>query len=215
LTFRFAIVLGVIINGLGVHAQQPFVTDDADVTEKGKFHVEVANEFDKLQRSALPENYQNGTRFNLSYGLVKNLEVGLDAEIIGLVSNQRPKAIAGIGDTTFGAKYNFLHEHEESRLPAMAIGAYIEFPTGDPMRSLGSGVRSYGINGIVQKTVGKRNIFRANAGYLFAGNTVVGALGLSAVRGHVFTGNLSYVRKMHDRLSLVRKSRPQFRAVFG
>ena len=32
-------------------AQQPFVTDDADVTDKGKFHFELNNESDTLQNA--------------------------------------------------------------------------------------------------------------------------------------------------------------------
>ena len=37
-----------------IQAQQPFVTDDADVTPKGKFHFEFSNEFDFLQRASFP-----------------------------------------------------------------------------------------------------------------------------------------------------------------
>ncbi|HZT57953.1 MAG TPA: hypothetical protein VFA21_04925, partial [Pyrinomonadaceae bacterium] len=39
-------------------AQQPFYTDDADVTDKGKFHLQVANEFDVLQRALYPGKTQ-------------------------------------------------------------------------------------------------------------------------------------------------------------
>ena len=53
-----------------------------------------------------------------------------------------------------------------------------------------------------KKPFGEKNVFRVNAGYLFAGNTVNGLLGISSVRGKVFTGGASYVRKINDKLQL-------------
>jgi len=38
-----------------VDAQIPFYTDDADTTEKGKFHIEFFNEHDWLKKSSHPE----------------------------------------------------------------------------------------------------------------------------------------------------------------
>src|SRR6266853_4974690 len=35
-------------------AQQPFYTDDPGVTDRGKFHFELANEFDVLQTALYP-----------------------------------------------------------------------------------------------------------------------------------------------------------------
>lgn len=46
-------------------AQQPFVTDDADVTPQGKFHFEFSNESDLLQRSSFPNLRQNTADFSL------------------------------------------------------------------------------------------------------------------------------------------------------
>ncbi|MEP6902379.1 MAG: hypothetical protein ABJA66_11560 [Actinomycetota bacterium] len=47
-----------------------------------------------------------------------------------------------------------------------------------------------------------KNTFRANAGYPFAGNTLNDVLGISSVRGYVFTGSVSYVRKISEKLQL-------------
>jgi hypothetical protein len=44
----------LILTAASVHAQQPFVTNDADVTPKGKFHFEFSNEFDLLSKSTFP-----------------------------------------------------------------------------------------------------------------------------------------------------------------
>lgn len=40
------------------HCQLPFYTDDADITQKGKFHIEFSNEHDWLQNSSLPGKRQ-------------------------------------------------------------------------------------------------------------------------------------------------------------
>lgn len=43
-----------LLRPLPACAQQPFVTDDTNVTPKGKLHFEFTNEFDILQRSSFP-----------------------------------------------------------------------------------------------------------------------------------------------------------------
>src|SRR3982751_6995272 len=85
----------------GIMAQQPFVTDDADVTDKGVFHTELGNEFDRLQPSSLPVRYQDGARATISYGLIKGVEVGVAGQFLVLESEARPRTIGGIGDTNF------------------------------------------------------------------------------------------------------------------
>jgi hypothetical protein len=49
------------------NGQQPFYTDDADVTKKGKFLLEFRNEFDVLQRASYPSLRQNTA--DLSFAL--------------------------------------------------------------------------------------------------------------------------------------------------
>jgi hypothetical protein len=64
------------------HAQQPFVTDDVEVADKGKFTLETANEFDRLQPSSLPDEYQNTLHATLSYGLVKDVEISITGQLL-------------------------------------------------------------------------------------------------------------------------------------
>ena len=201
---RSVAVLGVClcVYVLIVPAQQPFVTDNADVTEKGKFHFEIANEFDRLQTPSLPVKYQSGAHATLAYGLVNNVEVSVTGQYLGLVSGGHPRVSDGISDTTFSVKYNFYKERETSFLPALTISAYVQFPTGNAPRGLGSGITDFGINGIAQKTFRKQNVFRLNGGILFSGNTLTGAIGFTTVRGQVFTGGVSYVRRVSDTLQL-------------
>ena len=184
-------------------AQQPFVTDDADVTPRHKFHFEFSNEFDLLQRASFPSLRQNTADFELDFGLFENVEIGIEAPLLTLVNDRNGpfRSVTGIGDTNVSLKYNFLREKEGKRRPALAIGLNLELPTGDIRRQLGSGLADFYINGIVQKTLTSRTTLRGNAGLLFSGNETTGAIGVRA-RGKVLTAGVSLVRQFTDKLDL-------------
>jgi hypothetical protein len=182
-------------------AQQPFTTDDADVTARGKFHFEFSNSYDLLQRSALPAVRQNTVSFEIGYGLLEGVEIGVEMPLITIFNarDTTPRRITGIGDTNLAVKYNFRREREGSRVPAFALSGNIEVPTGSVSRGLGSGIADYSINGIAQKSLTNRTTLRGNLGVIFSGNTATGALGLRA-RGTVLTGGASIVRRFNERL---------------
>lgn len=184
-------------------AQQPFVTDDTDVTPKGKLHFEFSNEFDILQRDAFPNLRQNTSSFELAYGLFKRVEVSVEAPLIKIFNarDTSPQTVFGLGDTNLSVKYNFREEREGSRLPAMTVSFSIELPTGDTSKQLGSGVADFTLNGILQKSLTERTTLRLNGGTVFSGNTLIGAVGIST-RGQVVTGGASVVRKFTERLDL-------------
>ncbi|MEJ7615608.1 MAG: hypothetical protein WKF30_01235 [Pyrinomonadaceae bacterium] len=186
-----------------VDAQQPFITDDTDVTAKRQFHFEFSNEFDVLQRSAFPNLKQNTASFELNYGLTEGVELAIEAPLLTLINARSfvPRTTSGVGDTNFAVKYNFLKEQDDSRQPAMSVSVNFEIPTGDASRQLGSGVADFSLNGILQKTLTERTTLRLNGGLIFSGNTVTGALGIRT-RGTVLTGGASLVRKFTARLSL-------------
>jgi len=86
-----------------VLAQQPFTVDDADVTEHKKFQLQISHEFDILPSSAHPSLRQNTTVFVLNYGLLRDVEIGVDYPLI-IISNAvgtTPKTIKGFGDVNF------------------------------------------------------------------------------------------------------------------
>lgn len=185
-------------------SQIPFYTDDADTTPKGKFHIEVYDEHDVLQKSAYPTKRQNTLVFTLNYGLTKKLEFGVNAPLITL-SNSRiavPRSVSGQGDVQFGLKYRLRDEREGSRLPAFSAVFYIEAPTGNTQKELGSGLTDYWVYGIAQKSVTKATKLRLNGGILFSGNSSTGLIGIRTERGHIYTGNASLVRDFTNRLSL-------------
>jgi len=56
-------VLFAIVGAISLRAQLPFYTDDPSVTDRGKWHFEFFNEFDKLQSS----QNQNTANFKLNF----------------------------------------------------------------------------------------------------------------------------------------------------
>ena len=182
-------------------AQLPFYTDDPAVTERGKFHFEFFNEFDALQHQ-YPNLRQNTTNYKLNYGLPHNLELDLDFPYLSIFRFVETPNSTGAGDTNLGVKWNFHKEVPGSRIPALSASLYIEFPTGDARQQLGSGLIDYWLTLIAQKRLSDKTRINSNLGYLFAGNTSTGALGIQSSRGHVYIGGLSALHDFNARLTL-------------
>ena len=161
-----------------LQAQLPFYTDDPSVTEKGNWHFEFFNEFDALQHSQYPNLRQNWANFKLNYGLPYNLELDFDAPYLAIFRAVGAPTSTGLGDTDMGLKWNFHKASQASRLPALGVSLYIEFPTGDTRQQLGSGLTDYWLNFIAQKPLSDRTRLNVNVGFLFAGNTGTGVLGI-------------------------------------
>lgn len=189
---------------ISAHAQLPFYTDDADTTPKRKFHLELSNEHDWLQRSSFPGLRQNTTVFTLNYGLTDRIELGVNAPLIKIFNDRfsRLGSPSGIGDTQFGVKVRLLDEREGSKLPATSVVFYVEAPTGSTRKQIGSGLFDYWLYGVLQKSFTKRTTGRLNGGILFSGNESTGLVGIQSARGQVFTGNGSLVRNFTPRLRL-------------
>src|SRR5262245_14581868 len=184
-------------------AQQPFVTDDADVTPRHHFHFEFSNQFDVLQRASFPNLKQNTADSELDYGLFHGLEVGIEVPWLVIINDRtnNSRTVRGIGDTNLSLKYNFLTEKEHSRRPAMSIAFNYELPTGDTKRQLATGLADFYMNGVVQKSLTTKTKLRLNGGILFSGNETTGVIGIKT-RGTVFTGAGSLVKQFTPKLDL-------------
>jgi hypothetical protein len=187
-----------------LHAQLPFYTDDPSVTDPGKWHFEFFNEFDALQHPQFPNLHQNTANYKLNVGLPHGLELDVDSPFLAIFRSlgSTPQTSTGIGDTNLGLKWNFHQEAATSRVPAMSVSLYIEFPTGDTSQQLGSGLTDYWLNYIAQKHLTEKTRFTANLGLLFAGNTSTGVIGIQTTRGRVYTGGLSLLHEFNSRLTL-------------
>lgn len=184
-----------------LQAQLPFYTDDPAVTDRGKFHFEFFNEYDALQLQ-YPNVRQNTANYKLNYGLPRNLEVDVDVPYLAILrAAATPDAIGG-GDTNLGIKWEFHKQARGSHVPALATSLYIEFPTGDSSRQLGSGLTDYWLNTIAQESLSEKTRVNFNLGYLFAGNSSTGVLGVRSSRGRVYTGGASVLHDFTSRLTL-------------
>jgi len=199
-----AAVLFVVAASSVARAQQPFATDDADVTPRGWVHIEAFDEHDWLQPSEAPHLRQNTINFRVNYGIADGVELDLDSPLIAIVNldSTTPRRPFGVGDTNFGIKWNLHTERSGSRDPAVSVAAYVEVPTGDPSTDIGSGRTDVWLYGIVQKTLTRDFIVRANAGYLVTGNTSTGVVGLTTVRGQIVTAGASIAHNVSGRISL-------------
>ena len=187
------------------HAQAPFVTDDIGVAEYHRFHFEFNNEYDFLQDASYPNLRQNTANFKFSFGVLHNIEIGFDNQLLGIFNAPTaflPQTAVGYGDLDLSIKWNFLKEGKGWMRPALAASFNVEVPTGDDRRQLGSGVPDYYLNFIVQKTVTEKNTLHLNGGIYFAGNTLTGAEGIRSTSGVVFTGGASFVRQFTPKLDL-------------
>jgi hypothetical protein len=197
------LAIGLWVMAIPASAQQPFITDNADVAEYHRWHFETSNEYDVLPFSSRPNLYQDTQTIKFSFGPFRNCEVGMDFPII-VIFNESTSGLgnpAGLGDADFSIKYNFHKEKEGSWLPAISASLNIEPPTGDPDKQLGSGLIDYYLNGIIQKTLSPKYILRLNGSATFAGNTATGAVGIHT-RGTIFTGGVSLVRQFTPKLDL-------------
>jgi len=194
----------IVFASISAHAQLPFYTDDADTTPKGKFHLELSNEHDWLQKSSLPGERQNTMVLTVNYGLTNRIELDVNGPYIKIINDEASLlgSPSGIGDTQFGVKVRLRDEREGSKLPAAAVVFYAEAPTGNTRKQLGSGLVDYWLYGVLQKSLTKRTTARLNGGILFAGNSSTGLIGIETTRGQVFTANGSLVRNFTPRLRL-------------
>jgi hypothetical protein len=183
-------------------AQLPFYTDDPAVTERGKWHFEFFDELDALQHPQYPSLRQNTTNFKLNYGAPHNLEIDLDTPYLAIFRAVGAQTSTGMGDLDMGLKWNLHKSAQDSRVPALGVSLYIEFPTGDTRQQLGSGLVDYWLNFIAQEPVSESTRFNVNLGFLFAGNTSTGDVGIRTTRGHVYTGGLSILHDVNPRLTL-------------
>lgn len=190
------------LNAKPACAQLPFYTDDPAVTERGKVHFEFFNEYDALQSSQFPDMRQNTANFKLNYGLPHNLELDVDTPYLSVLRATGVPSSRGIGDTNLGVKWEFRKGSQGSRLPVLAASLYIEFPTGDTHKQLSSGLTDYWLNFIAQEPFSDKTRINGNFGYLFAGNTSTGVLGIETTRGHVYTGGVSILHDFSSRLTL-------------
>jgi hypothetical protein len=192
----------LLLSAAPLHAQMPFYTDDTSVTLSKTLHVEIFDEYDGLQSSQVPDERQNTANVKLNFSPWKSLELDVDVPYLAIQRAPGAESSRGVGDTNLGAKWSFPRATPDSFAPTVAVSFYVEFPTGDANQELGSGLTDYWLNFILQKPLSQATRINFNLGLLFAGNTSTGAVGIQTRRGQVYTGGVSMLHDVTDRLTL-------------
>ena len=195
------LLLALLVSG-PLRAQMPFYTDDTDVTDPGTLHIEAFDELDALQSSQFPDLRQNTANLKVNFGLPHGFELDIDAPYLAIERTAGSYNSRGIGDTDLGVKWKMHEATPNSRVPALAVSLYIEFPTGDTRQELGSGLTDYWLNLIAQRPLTEHTRVNVNLGVLFAGNTSTGVVGIETRRGQVYTGGLSLLHDLNSRLTV-------------
>jgi hypothetical protein len=195
-------LIAALVYAVPALAQLPFYTDDPAATAQGEWHFEFFNEFDALQSSQYPDLRQNTANLKLNYGLPHSLELDVDSPYLSVFRATSVQSSIGIGDTNLGVKWEFYKASQPLRLPNLGASLYLEFPTGDRQKQLSSGLTDYWLNFIAQEPLSEKTRININLGYLFAGNTSTGVLGIETTCGHVYTGGASVLHDFTPRLTL-------------
>jgi hypothetical protein len=201
---RLCIVVGcfLLLSCGRLQAQMPFYTDDTSTTDSGKLHVEVFEELDGLQSSQFPDLRQSTGNIKMNFSPMKHVELDVDAPYIQIARASGSQSAGGIGDTDLGAKWTIRETPPDTNVTSFAASLYVEFPTGNTEKGLGSGLTDYWLNFIAQKPLSPTTRVNVNAGVLFAGNTSTGALGIRTRRGQVYTGGLSLLHDVSSSLTM-------------
>jgi hypothetical protein len=132
---------------LSSEAALPMITDDAGTQGKGKFQIEVAVEHDRDK-----EQFAGVTTREADYavaavftaGVTDSLDLAIGAPYLWTSSNDdlgQSSRVNGIGDTVLVAKWRFF---EKERL-SLALKPYVDLPSGNDNKDLGSGKVNYGL----------------------------------------------------------------------
>src|SRR5215472_11715348 len=199
---RWAALLLLLLLTSTVRAQLPFYTDDTEVTAPGTLHIEAFDELDALQSAQFPDLRQNTVNLKVNVGLPHRLELDVDAPYLSIYRAPDSPTSRGIGDTNFGIKWKVRDASVQSLRPALAVSFYVEVPTGNTRQELGSGLTDYWLNFIAQQPLSEHTRINVNLGILFAGNTSTGVVGVETTRVHVYTGGVSLLHDLNQRLTV-------------
>ncbi|HYK40823.1 MAG TPA: transporter [Thermoanaerobaculia bacterium] len=184
-------------------AQQPFLTDDTEVTPAHEFHFEYANSYVALSRNANPDLRQDTNNFVIQFGLLNNLEANVDFPLIYIARDRGSQvgSAFGLGDVDFGLKWKLVSETPGEPHPGFTVSGFAELPTGNVSKQLGSGFTDYSVNTILQKSVTETFVLHVNAGLQFSGNTLTGAVGIRTP-GRIYSAGISAAKEVSPTLKL-------------
>ena len=113
-------------------AGPPFLTDDPEPVDYQHWEAYLFSLGDLSGGRYSIE----GPAVEVNYGVLPDTQLHLIVPMT-TAGGGGSAALSGLGDTEFGIKYRFVHE--TNGWPQIGIFPFVEFPTGDSNRGLGSG----------------------------------------------------------------------------
>lgn len=116
-------MLAALLGSRAAWAGPPYVTDDPQPTDLGKWEVYGFGEGMRFAHAT-----EGATGFDINYGAGKDLQLTSVIE----VDQQRggPEGEhSGFGDIEIGFKYRFLHQHDGSWVPDVGFFPKLDLPT--------------------------------------------------------------------------------------
>jgi hypothetical protein len=146
----FLFLIALLLSSSVSLAGPPFLTDDPVPVDRG--HWEINNYVAGSLANGASVGVAPGVDAN--YGAAQNLQLHLlvpaaVAQIDGMSTQW------GLGDVEIGAKYRFLPAEEKDWWPQAAFYPFLDFPTGNTERGLGTGATHAFFPIWLQKDFGK------------------------------------------------------------
>jgi len=155
----------LVTAGRPAFAGPPFVTDDPEPVEYGKWEI----------NSAFQTTYVKGAHggswptIDANYGPFEDTQFHFNLSTV-YTAEDGHGTHAGFGDSEIGVKYRFVHEDEEGWQPQIAIYPNIDFPTGTANRGLGAGHTRVLLPIWVQKSFGDWTTYGGGGYWINQGN---------------------------------------------
>jgi hypothetical protein len=167
-------------------AGPPFVTDDPEPTDYGKWEINsaMAGTLSGAGRNAsLPVSDAN-------YGGAPGLQLHIQPQVTDI---RTPQGVHyGFGDLELGAKYRFIDEDENGWTPMVAVYPLFEIPTGDRRRGLGAGVGRAFLPVWVEKAIGRWTVYGGGGYGINPGAEGKNAWRFGAVALYQYTENFQF-----------------------
>jgi hypothetical protein len=183
-SFRAASITTAALLSLPAQAGPPFVTDDPEPPEYGRWEINSALAGTLVHgggEAALPV-------IDANYGALPDLQLHIQPQMTYV---RMPEGTHfGFGDLEIGAKYRFIEEDENGWVPAVAFYPLFEIPTGNKERGLGAGVGRTFLPIWAQKTIGKWTMYGGGGYGINPGADGKNAWLVSAVALYQFTEKL-------------------------
>lgn len=146
-----AIGLSGMLPGTTALAGPPYVTDDPEPTDPGKWEI-----YGFATRTGFQHGAEGDGGFDINYGGAKNLQLSAVVSFAYSDAVGEPTHL-GIADTEIGFKYKFVAQHAGSVLPDISAFPTLELPTAG--RRFGSGRLGFSLPLWAQKDFGPWSVF--------------------------------------------------------